>query len=150
MKRSAGILPYKIEDGHLKVFLEHPGGPFWKGIDKWSICKGEYLNEPAILAAIREFKEESGYEINSKDLRFLGSIKQKSGKLVTLFIVNKDLDCLKVKSNTFKREWPIGSGNICEFPEMDEARWFEIEIAKEKILSGQKNFLNKLEDYVNR
>lgn len=34
MKRSAGILPYKIEDGKVKVYLEHPGGPYWAGKDK--------------------------------------------------------------------------------------------------------------------
>lgn len=148
MKRSAGILPYKIEDGNIKVYLEHPGGPYWEGIDKWSICKGEYKSESAIQAAKREFLEETGYEIKEEDLTYLGGYKQKSNKLVNIFIVNQDIDVTKMKSNTFKLEWPVGSLQIMEFPEMDEARWFDIETAKIKIFDGQIYFLRKLEKYV--
>ena len=53
LKRSAGILPYKYIDEDVYIYLEHPGGPFWKGKDEWSICKGEYTEEKAIDAAIR-------------------------------------------------------------------------------------------------
>lgn len=148
MKRSAGILPFKIENGRLMVFLEHPGGPFWEGIDKWSISKGEYKNEKAIDAAIREFKEESGFVVDKDELIYLGANKQKSKKLVNCFIINKDFDATNIKSNTFKKEWPVGSGVIQEFPEMDEARWFLLDEAKEKIFQGQIVFLNKLENYV--
>ena len=150
MKRSAGVLPYKIEDNELKVYLEHPGGPFWEGIDKWSICKGEYSDENALDAAYREFIEETGFEIDKKKLEFLGSQKLPSvNKLITIFIINKDLDISKMKSNTFKLEWPKGSGIINEYPEMDEAKWFTIEEARQKILKGQEKILDKLEDKYN-
>lgn len=149
MKRSAGILPYKIEEGVLKIYLEHPGGPFWMNIDKWSICKGEYTSEKAIDAALREFKEETGFELDKEELFYLGSKKQSSNKLVTVFTILVDLDVTKMKSNTFKREWPKGSGVMKEFPEMDEARWFSIEEASEKIFDGQKIFLEKLKLFIN-
>ena len=113
MKRSAGILPYKYIDNELYVYLEHPGGPFWEGVDKWSVVKGEYDNEKAINAARREFFEESGFDIN-EDLEYLGSFKLKN-KLVIMFCLEKDLDVTKMKSNTFIRD-------AKEYNEMDEAR----------------------------
>lgn len=151
MKRSAGILPFKIVDNKLFVYLEHPGGPYWEDKDLWSVCKGEYSNEKAIDAAIREFKEETNFEINKKDLFFIGSEKQEStNKLVTIFGVETDFDAKKMSSNTFKLEWPPLSGEIHEYPEMDEGRWFLIEEAKGKILKGQRKFLDKLIRILNR
>ncbi len=150
MKRSAGILPYKIENNELKVYLEHPGGPFWEGKDKWSICKGEYSDEKAIDAALREFNEESGFQVEARDLEFLGSQKLNSvNKLISIFIIKADLDVTKMKSNTFKLEYPLGSGIINEYPEMDEGRWFNIAEAKEKVFKGQEKILEKLEERYN-
>lgn len=147
MKHSAGILPYKYTSGTLQVYLEHPGGPYWQNKDLWSICKGEYKQEKALDAALREFKEETGFNISSKDFIFLGSKKQSStNKLVTIFAVNIDLDPTKMISNTFTIEWPPFSNNIQKFPEMDKAAWFPIEEAKEKIFPGQKYFLEKLHE----
>lgn len=148
MKRSAGILPYKNEDGKVKVYLEHPGGPYWAGKDKWSICKGEYKNESATQTALREFYEESGHKILEEEITYLGGCKQKSKKLVNIFVVNKDLDTKNIKSNTFKKEWPPGSSQILEFAEMDQAEWFDLETAYQKIFLGQKYFLRKLERYL--
>ena len=62
-KRSAGLLLFKRDDSELRVFLVHPGGPFWKKRDhgSWSIPKGEYLvGEEARAVALREFEEETG------------------------------------------------------------------------------------------
>ena len=150
MKRSAGILPYKIEDNELKVYLEHPGGPYFKGKDKWGICKGEYTDERAIDAAIREFYEETGTKVEESELEFLGSEKLNAvNKLINIFIVKKDIDVTKMKSNTFTLEYPAGSGIINEYPEMDEAKWFTISEAKTKIFKGQEKILEKLEDKYN-
>jgi predicted NUDIX family NTP pyrophosphohydrolase len=40
---SAGLLMYRVRDGRLQVFLEHPGGPFYACKDEghWTIPKGE-------------------------------------------------------------------------------------------------------------
>ena len=146
MKRSAGILPYKIENGILKVYLEHPGGPYFENKDKWGICKGEYESEKAIDAAVREFKEETSFDINKDELIFIGSSKQANNKLAVIFGINIDLDCSKMKSNTFKLEWPPNSGKINEYPEMDKGGWFTISEAKTKIFKGQLKILEKLEE----
>lgn len=151
MRRSAGILPYKVVNNEIFVYLEHPGGPYWQGKDLWSICKGEYTNEKAIDAAIREFKEEANIEINKDDLFFIGSEKQEAtNKLVTVFGVETDFDYSKMSSNTFTLEWPPSSGEYHEFPEMDEGRWFSIDEAEKKILKGQRKFLEKLNNIINR
>ena len=144
MKRSAGILPFKVVDNKLFVYLEHPGGPYWKCINKWSICKGEYNKEKAIDAAIREFEEETSFKIDKNKLFFIGSKKQSNNKLITIFGTNIDLDPSKMKSNTFKIEYPANSGIFKEFPEMDEAKWFNIEDALSVIFDGQKSILIKL------
>lgn len=139
MKRSAGILPYKYIDNSLYVYLEHPGGPFWEGVDKWSVVKGEYTNEKVIDAARREFLEESGFDIK-EELEYLGTFKLKN-KLLVMFMVEKDLDVTKMNSGFFKREF---NGTICEYPEMDEARWFKIEDAYQCIFDRQISILNRI------
>lgn len=150
MKRSAGILPYRVINNKVQVYLEHPGGPFWQGIDKWSICKGEYKYEKAKDAAIREFKEETGFKIDKDELIFIGSHKVlASNKLITIFAIKKDLDPSKMKSNTFIKEWPKGSGIIKEFPEMDKGEWFDIDEAKDKIFDSQVEILRKFVDKYN-
>lgn len=139
MKHSAGILPYKYIDSELYVYLEHPGGPFWKDKDKWSIVKGEYINEKALNAALREFKEESGFDLEG-NLEYMGSFKLKH-KLLVMFMVEEDLDVTKMKSNTFKRMF---NGTLCEFPEMDEARWFKIDDAYNYIFDRQRKVLDRI------
>ena len=144
--KSAGILVYKFRKGQPQVFLVHPGGPFWAKKDKgaWSIPKGICEgNETSIDAAKREFKEETGFDINGKFID-LGEIRQSSGKIVHVWAVQGNVDPKRIKSNTFKLEWPKGSGKIKEFPEIDRGEWFPVEIAKEKIVKGQKGFLDRL------
>ena len=148
MKRSAGILVYKIQNRQIEVLLCHMGGPYWQGVDDggWSIPKGEMKDERAISTAIREFQEETSFQIEKESLTFLGSKKQPSNKLVIIFTASNDYDSTKAYSNTFRIEWPKGSGKISEFPEMDQAEWIPIAKAKRKILKGQVYFLSKLEE----
>lgn len=146
VEHSGGILAYKYVDGKLKVMLAHPGGPFWARKDEaaWSIPKGLQETDETILnTAKREFEEETGCKIQ-KDLLELGTIKQPSKKLITIFAVEMEIDVDKVKSNLFEMEWPPKSGKIQKFPENDRAQWFAIEEAKKKIFKGQKGFLDKL------
>ncbi len=144
MKRSAGILPYKIVDNEIYVYLEHPGGPYLKGIERYSICKGEFENhEGPYKAALREFKEESGFDLSKEKLTYLTSHKVSNSKLVIMFTLNIDLDPTKMKSNTFEKTFP--NGVVKEFPEMDKACWFKIDKAKEVIFESQIFFLERLE-----
>ncbi len=150
MKRSAGILVYRMKNNQIEVFLEHMGGPYWQKIDEgaWSIPKGEYTEEQALEAAVREFKEETGFELEKENLDFLSSIKQDSQKLVTVFVTCHDFDETAVESNMFELEWPPKTGRKVSFPEMDRAEWFSLEEAKKKILKGQIPFIEKLEEYL--
>ncbi len=152
MKKSAGILVYHEEDKEIKVLLCHMGGPYWQNIDNggWSLPKGEVGEEKVIDAAVREFQEETGFTTSKDKLEFLGSKKQSSRKLVIIFSTMNNFDASKAISNTFQKEWPKGSGIIRDFPEMDQAKWFDIETAKEKILKGQRYFLEKLETKLNQ
>jgi predicted NUDIX family NTP pyrophosphohydrolase len=146
VKKSAGILAYKGSDRKYEVFLVHPGGPFWakKDLKSWSVPKGEFDDEEdAFKAAIREFKEETGYII-SGDFVELGPVKQPGGKIIYSWAVEADFDAKKIASNTFIMEWPPKSGKSKEFPEVDKGEWFPLDLAREKILKGQLPILDKL------
>lgn len=145
-KKSGGILPFRFQDNHLEVLLVHPGGPLWAGKDEgaWSISKGLFEeSESPLDAAKREFKEETGFEVDGVFIE-LGRIKQPSGKIVFAWAVEKDLDERRIVSNNFMLEWPRRSGIMREFPEIDRADWFEIESARKKIHKGQQDFIDRL------
>ena len=146
-RRSAGILLYRIADGVPEVFLVHPGGPFWARRDAgaWSIPKGEHGDdEDPRACARREFEEETGTRLPPGELVELGSVKQKGGKLVSAWAAEGDLDADSIRSNTFTMEWPPRSGRTAEFPEVDRAAWLGIDAAREKLLEGQRPFLDRL------
>jgi predicted NUDIX family NTP pyrophosphohydrolase len=68
MRRSAGILLYRLTDASPEVLIDHPGGPLWarKQEGAWSIVKGEVdAGEEPLAAAIREFEEETGRAASS-------------------------------------------------------------------------------------
>lgn len=144
---SAGILLYRRCAGALEVLLVHPGGPFWarKDAGAWSIPKGEYAaGADALEAARREFLEETGAPV-AGPFAPLTPLKQRGGKLVQAWTAEGDLDAAAIRSNTFSIEWPPRSGRQREFPEIDRAAWFDIATARQKILAGQRGFLDQLE-----
>ncbi|BCD60995.1 MULTISPECIES: NUDIX domain-containing protein [unclassified Nitratiruptor] len=144
MKKSAGILPYKTENGELYVYLGHLGGPFWKRKRRsWGIIKGEVEEgENDLEAAKREFFEETGKRLDGEFLD-LGETKT-SNKILHIFALQTDLDT-DIRSNMVHMEY---KGRILEFPEIDAAKWFTIEEAKEVILEAQKVFLERLQQLV--
>src|SRR5512135_1267787 len=145
-KTSAGILLYKRKDGDLRVFLVHPGGPFFakKDAGAWSVPKGEIdEGEDPLAAAKREFEEETGCRPEGEFIS-LSEVMQKSGKIVRAWAVEGDCDAQTIRSNTFTLEWPPRSGRRQEFPEVDRAGWFAIPVALEKILSGQRELVVEL------
>jgi predicted NUDIX family NTP pyrophosphohydrolase len=151
VKRSAGILPYRHTDESVEVWLAHPGGPFWAKKDEraWGVVKGEYTDdEDALVAARREFGEETGVPAPEGDYVELGEFRQSSSKAVTVFAVEHDLGDLAVRSNTVEIEIPRGSGRFVEFPEIDDARWFELLIAADKIHAGQLPVLAALVEHL--
>ena len=151
-KKTAGILLYRMRDAGLEVFLVHPGGPFWMKKDDgaWSIPKGEMEEgEDPLNAAKREFHEETGCSVEGNFIPLM-PLKQRGGKLVVAWAVEGDCDAESIKSNLFSMEWPPRSGKRAEFPEVDRAAWFALELAKEKILKSQVGFLEELRRLVIR
>jgi predicted NUDIX family NTP pyrophosphohydrolase len=145
-QHSAGILLYRYQDDTLEVLLVHPGGPLWKHKDlgAWSIPKGLFeVTEDALDAAKREFVEETGFEIDGAFLE-LGEIKQPSNKIVHAWAIEGNLDATRISSNSFTMEWPMRSGHIREFPEVDRGEWFDLQTARKKIYEGQAPFLDRL------
>lgn len=152
-KQSAGLLMYRLRGGELEVFLAHPGGPFFAAKDDgaWSIPKGEFgPGEEPLAAALREFTEETGIT-PAGELVALGTVRQKSGKVVHAWAFEGDRDdSAPIRSNQFEMEWPPGSGRRLEFPEIDRAAFFAPTAARRKILAAQIPFLERLEACLGR
>lgn len=151
-KKSAGILVYRQKKGILEVLLVHPGGPFYKNKDAgvWTIPKGEYEEgEEPLAAARREFEEETGLEL-SGHFETLTPIKQRSGKIVTAYAVEADLEVANILSNVFSLEWPPKSGKMQEFPEIDRAAWHTVADALQKILPAQTGLITELESRIKK
>jgi predicted NUDIX family NTP pyrophosphohydrolase len=150
-KQSAGILLYRNISNQLEVFLVHPGGPFFKNKDAgaWSIPKGEFLSdEDPLLAARREFEEETGKPITGDDFIKLSPVKLKSGKTVHAWAVEGNIDPEKIVSNLFEIEWPPKSGKQTSFAEIDRGGWFGVDEAKVKINPAQAALVDELKSIV--
>jgi predicted NUDIX family NTP pyrophosphohydrolase len=138
-----------MRDEEIDVFLVHPGGPFWakKDAGAWSIPKGEFETEQPLVAAMREFEEETGLKI-SGDFIELKPVKQKGGKIVYAWAVEADFDASDIQSNMFKLEWPPKSGVMRDYPEVDRAGWFDLETAKLKMLASQAGLIEQLQEFL--
>ncbi|MER2133165.1 MAG: NUDIX domain-containing protein [Arthrobacter sp.] len=152
MRTSAGILLYRrapegLGGNGVEVWIAHMGGPFWarKKDHAWSVPKGEFTApEKPLTAALREFQEEMGWPAPEAKYELLGTFLQSSGKSVTVFAAAADFPAREIRSNTFVLEWPAGSGNLREFPEVDRAGWFTVEETRTKLVKGQVQVLDAL------
>jgi predicted NUDIX family NTP pyrophosphohydrolase len=148
MVLSAGILLWRHgADGAVEVLLGHFGGPLWakKDAGAWAIPKGVVeAGETPEQAARREFQEELGFPAEGAIVP-LGRIRQKGGKYVEAFALEGDLDADAIRSNAFTLEWPLRSGRMQSFPEIDRAAWLSLIEAREKILPSQAPILDLLE-----
>jgi predicted NUDIX family NTP pyrophosphohydrolase len=148
---SAGLLMFSRKNG-LKVFLVHPGGPFFmkKDDDYWGIPKGlTEEDEDHLQAAVREFKEETGIHPVGEFVP-LGSVIQKGGKKVYAWAFECPNDIpINITSNTCEIEWPPRSGKTITIPEVDRGEFFTIEEAKVKMKKAQQDFLDRLLSLLN-
>lgn len=101
--------------------------------------------EKIVTSARREVREETNLQI-PEEIRYLASKKVSKHKLVIMFYTYFDGDLSSFKSNTFQKEWPKHSGQMKEFPEMDQIRWFSLRDAKKYIHPTQRFFLERLEE----
>ncbi|WP_431963565.1 NUDIX domain-containing protein [Nocardia sp. bgisy134] len=151
---SAGVLLFRrTEAGDPEVLLGHMGGPFWARKDNgaWSIPKGEYVPdaEDAALAARREFTEELGLPAPEGEWVPMGEVHYSSGrKRLLAWAVEGDLDPAEVNPGTFEMEWPPHSGRLVAFPEIDRAEWFDLAAARDKLVSGQRPYLDRLAEHL--
>jgi predicted NUDIX family NTP pyrophosphohydrolase len=102
-----------------------------------------------LAVARREFREETGFDADAlavPDAAFtsLGGVKQRGHKIVYVWALEGDCDPAAVRSDEFEMEWPPRSGRTAQFPEADRAAWFDLATAREKLLVGQRRFLDDL------
>jgi predicted NUDIX family NTP pyrophosphohydrolase len=149
-KRSAGLIMYRWTNGELEVFLVHPGGPLWAKKDRgaWTLPKGEYeADEDPLVAAQREFREETGFPPSGIFIE-LGSVRQKSGKVVIAWAFEGDCDPARLVSNTCSIEWPPRSGKRIEIPEVDRGQWYGLALARSYLRHEQCKLLDILVDQI--
>lgn len=147
MRRSAGLLLYRVRDGALEVLLGHPGGPWFARKDDgvWTIPKGEVdPGEDELAAAHREFTEEIGTAPPDGEPVPLGETVQSNGKVAVVWALEGDLDVQSICCNQFEMEWPPRSGRLQSFPELDRAAWFDVETARVKAFTSQGPVFDRL------
>jgi predicted NUDIX family NTP pyrophosphohydrolase len=140
VETSAGILIVRRGVSEIELLLAHPGGPFFARKDDgaWTIPKGLVQpGEAPIDAARRELREELGVVAPADGLVALGSVRQKSGKIVHAWACWGECDPSAIVSNTFEIEWPPRSGRRARLPEVDRAAFFTPAQARRKILAAQ-------------
>lgn len=151
--QSAGLLVFRRRASQLEVFIVHPGGPFFAKKDKdvWSLPKGNIDDgEDALMAAQREFKEETGFEPPDGPYMPLGEIAYpKDAKTVAAWAAEGDYDADKLVSVKFEMQWPPRSGKKQHFPEVDKGGWFTLEAAAQKLFAPNAPFLKRLADELN-
>jgi predicted NUDIX family NTP pyrophosphohydrolase len=145
---------FRVKDEKLEVLLVHPGGPYFRKKDEgaWTIPKGEIgQGEDLLDRAKIEFEEELGISVEAAvssgpaSWIELDEVKQKGGKTVHAWAFAGDLPPeFKLSSNTFEMEWPPRSGKTQPFPEIDQASFFSLELARSKINPAQAAFLDRL------
>jgi len=151
---SSGILMFRIINNEPYFLLVHPGGPYFKNKDigAWTIPKGKIEKDETIFnAALREFYEETGYELNEKDKYIhLGYIKQKGGKVVHAWAwQDYKYDDIIFSSTTFEMSNKKNPEIMNIYPEIDKWEFFNFEQSKIKINPAQISFLEQINTIFN-
>lgn len=150
MITSAGLLMYRYSRGELEYFLVHPGGPIFTNKDEgyWGIPKGiPDEGEALLLAAKREFEEETGIKPKHENFIPLGSVIQKNNKQVHAWAFEGAPGELpEIVSNLFEMEWPYKSGIRKSFPEIDDGKYFTQVESLKKIYIAQADFIYRLNE----
>ena len=150
---SFGLVMYRYGDQGLEILISHPGGPKYakKNAGHWTIPKGgRDSQESELEAALREFEEETGLKVPaSSEFIDLGSIVQKGGKHVRAWGVCCPWDPLpEPESQLVSVEWPPGSQQWMEVPEMDRIEFFPLAKAEELVKQTQVPLFERLEEFL--
>jgi predicted NUDIX family NTP pyrophosphohydrolase len=128
----------------IEVFLGHMGGPFWarKDAAAWSIPKGIVEpGEAALATALREFEEEIGSAAPGTQFVPLGDFRYASGKVVTVFAARADGEVVFAPRSTVTVQF---AGRTHTFPELDRVLWCPVDVARERLVKGQRPVLDAL------
>lgn len=152
-KRSAGIIVYRNKGKAIEILLVHLGGPFWKNKkNSWDLPKGEVKEgEDFLMAAVREFKEETGLKLEDEDIKKISFFKDldRGDKIIKFFILEKDFgDNLKPQSNEVLIEFPPKSGKKMVIPEVDQMKYFSLDEAENYVLSYLKEFIKEIKKFI--
>jgi predicted NUDIX family NTP pyrophosphohydrolase len=144
---SAGLLVYRRQETP-EILLAHPGGPFWsRQNDKgsWSIPKGVAEADDLLASARRAFTSETALLAEGAFVT-LEPVEHKPGKVLHAFAVEADLDLANFRSGAFSLEWPLGSGRLEMFPEIDRLEYLTLRTALRKIIPYQWPLLLELSE----
>ena len=123
---SAGIIAYYFEKDlkQFKFLVAHPGGPYFKNIKKYGFPKGhQEKNESLKETAIREFKEETGLDIDYLRLKIcIENITKKKNVYYFFYTMDEIWDTSNMYSNQFYIEKFQES-----FPEIDKYKYVPLE-----------------------
>ena len=78
----------------------------------------------------------------------LGVFRQNRAKEIHIWALEGDMDPAPCSSNNFQMEWPPKSGRVQEFPEIDRAAWLDLDVARSKVVVGQRQVLGALGKYL--
>ena len=145
-KLSAGLLMFRRGEHGIELLLAHPGGPYWETRHEgaWTIPKGGINDgETPLESAIREFKEETGFDACGPFIP-LGHITQRSGKVVHAWAFEGTCDPSGFVSMETTTEWPPRSGRFITIPEVDAVRFFPVDLARAAINQGQVPLVDRI------
>jgi predicted NUDIX family NTP pyrophosphohydrolase len=147
-KRSAGLLLYRRMGDTVEVLIAHPGGPIWARRDTaaWSVPKGAPLESETdlLVAARREFEEETGHDAPGGEPIDLGEVRMRSGKVVHAWAYEGDLDPDRLRSMEVEVEWPPKTGQTVIVPEIDRVMWARPAEARRRLNPAQAEFVDRL------
>ena len=147
-KHSAGLLLYRRTGDTVEVLIAHPGGPIWARRDTaaWSIPKRAPLDTETdmLVAARREFEEETGHRPPDGVPLDLGEVRMRSGKTVRAWALEGNLDPGNLRSLDVEVEWPPKTGLTVVVPEIDRVVWARPAEARRRLNPAQAEFVDRL------
>lgn len=142
---AAGIMIFRRTKACIQVLLVLPGGPLYDEFSDWHIPKGKIEDGESVLnAAMRETSEETGFDFSGVDERRFISLGEIQYKNLKVWAFESDFNLKDFKCNTFKMEFPVGSGQIGEYPENCKIGWFTLDQAEQYIVTYQRPFVKRL------